>query len=713
MHNNLSDFVVTSRYSRYIKEEQRRETWREAAKRGSDMHIKKYPHLEDMIEKVWDEFVVPKKVLGSQRALQYAGPAMFQHNARGYNCSASYVDRPRFFQEMLYLLLCGVGVGFSVQFHHVAKLPRLVGAINPRYRINYTIPDTIEGWSDAIGVLINSYFVGNEYSNHNVVFDYSQIRPKGSPFSHGCGTAPGSAPIERSIEHIREHLNQIITTKQHKLRPIQVYDINMYLAEAVLSGGVRRSATICLFSPSDKEMMLAKTGNWYETHRQRGMSNNSAVLIRDNTTKEEFNKLVECAKEFGEPGFIWADSTEALTNPCAEIGLYAYDKDGNSGWQLCNLTEINGAAIEDETDFIHSAEAASFIGTMQAGYDEFPYLGPVTESIVRREALLGVSITGIMDTPDVLLNPDTQRRAALAVRKKNKQIAELIGINQSARTTCVKPAGSTSLIMGTATGIHPHYAKRYIRRIQSNKMDPVYSYFKSINENATEDSMWSKSGSDGIAMFPVLTKPGAITWDDVTDIDLLEAVKLTQNNWVAHGKNHELCVQPWLNHSVSNTVMVSHWNDVSDFIFENRDSFTGVSLLGKSNEINYVQPPNTGVKSMTQLVDEYGKDVVDRVTSMIEIGIKSFGNVWSVHKFLNNGYKDNEDSEIRDWAEQVAVVSKKTTDRGRCFYDVYNHMLFNNLLLDTSQVDYRNLTETRDNTKSQLDWACAGGACEI
>ena len=381
--------------------------------------------------------MLKKEVLGSQRILQFGGEPIFKHNARVYNCSFGHINRHRAYQELMYLLLCGCGVGFSVQKHHVAQLPIIA---RPYEWATYVVPDTIEGWADAIGVLIASYFGGNpefdEFVGKNVVFDYSQIRPAGSPLSSGS-KAPGPDGLERSIEKIRQVLEKRLGRNSRiKARPIDVYDIIMHSADAVISGGVRRSATIALFSPDDMDMATAKTGNWFIENPQRGRSNNSALLVRDKTTKEVFNKLMASVREFGEPGFVWAESTEMGFNPCVEIGLYPVDDEtGKSGWQFCNLTEINGKKANTPEKFFAACRAASIIGTLQSAYTTFPYIGETTERITRKEALLGVSITGMMDNPEVLFDPQVQRDGAKIVKEINKEVAQLLGNNQAARTT--------------------------------------------------------------------------------------------------------------------------------------------------------------------------------------------------------------------------------------------------------------------------------------
>ena len=412
---SLMDYTFVSKYARWIPEKKRRETWNEAVDRVKLMMLNKYiyqenengtypykPELAEEIEWAYEQ-MRKKKVLGSQRALQFGGDPIFKHNARIFNCIVSYCDRVRFFQECMYLLLCGCGTGFSVQKHHTDKLPDLLPKKEGSKK--FTIDDSIEGWSDAIGVLVSSYFdqyfdeeLFGEYSGKNVSFDYSEIRPAGSHLKSSGGKAPGPEPLKKALTNIKKVLDKAVKDGQKKLKPIQAYDIIMHTADAVISGGVRRSATICVFSPDDEEMAKAKTGTWFIDNPQRGRSNNSALLLRDETTKEQFAELMKSVREFGEPGFVWSDSTELLVNPCVEIGMWPVDEEtGESGWQACNLSTINCAKIKTEQDFFNACRAASIIGTLQAGFSEFEYLGETSEKIVAKEALLGVSMTGIME----------------------------------------------------------------------------------------------------------------------------------------------------------------------------------------------------------------------------------------------------------------------------------------------------------------------------
>lgn len=588
----MSDYVFMSRYSRYIPRRQRRETWNEAVDRVKDMHIKKYPQISEDIAWAFEQ-VREKRCLPSMRSMQFGGKPIEEKNARLYNCTFSVADRMDFFHETMYLLLTGCGVGISVEYDFVNKLPAIKVPNKEDVR-HITIEDSIEGWADSIREMMQSYVEG-----YVVEFIYKKIRKAGSKIRSG-GKAPGHVPLRNALETVRQILNAA-AVRGGILKPIEVYDIVMHIADAVISGGVRRSATICLFSAEDIEMLDAKTGNWFEENPQRGRSNNSVKLIRDETSKEQFMRIFNKQKEFGEPGFYFANDVNHGTNPCVEIGLNPFTEDGESGFQMCNLTTINGAKLKSLDDFATAVKAATIIGTCQAGYTEFPYLGNVTEEVCQREALLGVSITGIMDSPEVTLVPENlQKMAALAV-KTNKKFAKLIGIEQAARVTCVKPEGSSSLLLNTASGIHPRWSPRYFRRIQANTMDPVYQIFKENNPHACEPSVWSANNSDDVITFCVEAPDGAITNDDMTALEFLKIVKLVQENWVIPG-NARPKSSPGLSHNVSNTVRVKpeEWDAVSEFIFENKEFFTGISMLAETGGI-YQQAPHQQITNDDEL----------------------------------------------------------------------------------------------------------------
>ena len=727
---SLMNYTFTSKYARWDASKKRRETWSESVDRVKQMMLDKYvdPHhdnyldIKDAIYQAYED-MRKKKILGSQRALQFGGSPVFKHNARIYNCIASYTDRVRFFQECMYLLLCGCGTGFSVQKHHIDKLPNLLK--NKEGQKKFVIDDSIEGWSDAVGVLVSSYFKGcklfPEYNGKNVVFDYTQIRPAGAYLKSSGGKAPGPEPLKKALNHIKKVLDNAVKSGNKKLKPIEAYDIVMYGADAVISGGVRRSATICVFSADDEEMAKAKTGSWFIDNPQRGRSNNSALLLRNETTKEQFSELMQSVKEFGEPGFVWSDSTELIVNPCVEIGMWPVDETtGESGWQACNLSTINCAKVKTEEDFYTACESAAIIGTLQAGFTEFPYLGKASENIISREALLGVSMTGVMERHEICLDPKIQKKGAEIVKKTNERIAKLIGINKAARTTCVKPEGTSSCILGTSSGIHPHHAKRYIRRVQANKMEPIYQYFKTINPRACAESVWSNNDSDDVVAFCVEVPDGSKIKNQVDAIGLLEYVKSTQQNWVINGTNPDRCTQKWLTHNVSNTINVKpeEWDGVTDFIYKNRQYFCGVSLLPIAGDKDYAQAPFTTVYLPSEQIQHYG-DAAMFVSGLIEIGLSLYeDNLWAACDSLLGFGQKIKGTEKKEYKERCQRFADKYMNGDLklltyCMKDVYNWKEWLDMNREYQEVDYTQVIEEENNVKTEQEWACSGGSCEI
>ena len=1146
----LQEYTRFAKYARHISEENRRETWDEQVDRVFDMHEKKFGH--DTISLLQEDFnhakkmLKQKRVLGSQRALQFGGDPILKKNPRMYNCTSSYVDRPRFFQECMFLLLCGCGTGFSVQKHHVANLPEIKS--RDKGNKKFVLPDSIEGWADSVGVLMSSYFDGivpfPEYQGYKVQFDFSNIRPAGSPVSSGS-KAPGPSGLRKSLEKIEALVDRTLRHGMNKLRSIDAYDIVMHASDAVLSGGIRRSATICLFSPDDYEMATAKIGSWRLENPQRGRSNNSALLIRDDVTKEAFEELIKSVKEFGEPGFVWSDHIDLLVNPCVtsdtwvftgdgpkqvadlidtefdawvdgnlyassdkgffetgnkmvyevetdegytvkathnhkfqnkeeewkalsemssgdtikihchrnvawggpgkeqegwllgslvgdgtfdgesalldywgetryemqdeaieciydnglntyqdikggdctarvgkrrvysvglgrmamgygisssskeitgaiemtssdftkgflrgyfdadgsvqfntekgvsirlwstsrnnlervqrmllrlgmystihldrspsgmkplpdghggskeynckaghelivsrdsvfvfhdrvgfsdrlkacalqdlvdsykrhpykskfyatvksikeigredvydctieevhafdangmyahncvEIGLYGYlhlnkalremfaeemviqnNTEKLSGWDFCNLAEINMKKASTEEEFYEACRAAATIGTLQAAYTDFSYLGKVSELIVEKEALLGVSMTGMADNPDIAFDARIQRKGAKIVLDVNERIAKIIGINPCARGTCVKPSGTSSLVLGTASGIHPHHAKRYFRRVQANKLETPLQYFWQFNPRAVEESVWSSNGTDVIITFLCEVPDGAKTKNQMEALALLENVKLTQQNWVLSGTRLEQCVKPWLIHNVSNTINVrpDEWGDVTNFIYRNRKWLAGISMIPMSGDKDYPQAPNTAVLTPTEIVREYG-DASMFASGLIVDGLRAFNdNLWAAcdcalevgepisiktlkqkmerdfehngenwveeglsletpDKLLDAWLKKNIDGfkEKTNWINRANQFAERYFDGNvrlmtYCLKDVTNWKMWCDLQREYVDVDWTKCHEDLGGNLIETDFmgevgeACSGGACDL
>lgn len=758
----LQKYTAVSKYARWLEEEKRRETWEESVERIKNMMVEVNPSLHNDIEKYYG-MIKEQKILGSQRALQFGGKPILKHNARIFNCSASYCDRLRFFQECFYLLLCGSGTGFSVQKHHVELLPKFsFTRLNPEtccyQHLIHIVEDSIEGWADALGVLLSSYFETpikgfEKYKDIDVGFSYVDIREKGSPLGCGIGNAPGYEPLEKALEKIRELLDRCIANGQTQLRTIDAFDIVMHSADAVISGGVRRSATIALFSADDELMINAKTGDWYFTNPQRARANISALLHRKDTPKEVFENLFKATKEFGEPGFFFADYYDALCNPCCEISWItkhfykknsqeleqallnyegpittketckddmAEDEVGLSGWGFCNLSTINGKTITSEEDFYERCAAAAFIGTLQASFTNFPYLGQITELIAKKEALLGVSINGMQHHPKILLNPEIQKKGAEIVKETNKKYARLLNINPAARTTCVKPEGNSAALLGSASGIHPDHSKRYFRIVQANKLESPYQYFKSINPQACEASVWSSNKTDDCIRFCVQSQEGTILKENLTAINMLDNVVSTYNNWVVSGKNEELCVRKELNHNVSNTIHVQdhEWDEVKEYIYKNRSDLAGISLIAATGDKDYNQAPFTAVYSIEEQITNWGFEATSKAYEIYpKFSEYNFESLWDACS-CSLGYFEPKDDKQKEWKK---IIEKYSSDffssnikyATYALKDAYNLDLWNKLVDSYSDVNYLNVLEEKSSINIQGELACAGGACLI
>jgi ribonucleoside-diphosphate reductase alpha chain len=598
----ISDYIHASKYARYIPALKRRELYAETVARVEGMHLGQFPEMQYEITEAFN-LVREKRVLPSMRSMQFGGTAILANHNRMYNCSFSLIDRMGAFSEALYLLLSGCGVGYSVQFDHVEKLPA-IKYVDLKKVVHHVVADTIEGWANALKALLQSYQSGT-----NLEVSYHKIRPAGTPLKTSGGVAPGHLKLKESLERIRSVLS---SAQGRKLRPIECHRILCHAADAVLSGGIRRSAMICLFSFDDSEMMYAKTGNWFSVDPWFANSNNSVVLKRDEVKKKQFKRIFQMTREWGEPGFYFTANYDYGTNPCCEIGLnpiLVVDAklkeeaaaqgvtvevgDTHTGWAFCNLCEINAAKFSSYEDFEAAAKAATLIGTLQASYTKMPYLGWVSEQIAKNEALLGIGMTGMLDAPGIACNPEYQRRVAAKIKVWNAEYAALLGIRPAARTTCVKPSGTTSLELGcVGSGHHAHHARRYIRRVTADELEPVFQAFKAVNPHMCvkkPDGKW-------VIEFPVEASAQATLKDDIQALQFLDMVKSTQQNWVLPGTS-DATGSPGLNHNVSNTVTVrpDEWGDVADYLWSNREFFTGVSLLASSGDKDFAFVPNEAI----------------------------------------------------------------------------------------------------------------------
>jgi ribonucleoside-diphosphate reductase alpha chain len=564
----LSDITVHMKYGKYVPAANRRETWRELVTRNKEMHQKKYPHLVDEIANAY-MYVYTKKVLPSMRSLQFGGKPIEISPNRIYNCAYLPIDDWRSFGEVMFLLLGGTGVGYSVQRHHIDALPEIRKPNVHKHR-RYLIADSIEGWADAIKMLMKSYFQGGS----TIDFDFSDIRPKGSILVTSGGKAPGPQPLKECLVKIQG----ILDTKEddEKLSTIEVHDIVCHIADAVLAGGIRRAALIALFSADDDEMISCKSGAWWELNPQRGRANNSAVLLRNRVTKEFFLGLWDKIKNSGsgEPGFYFNNDKDWGTNPCCEIALRPY--------QFCNLCEINASDIESQEDLNARVKAASFIGTLQAGYINFHYLRPIWQRTTEKDALIGVGMTGIgsgkVQQYDLTV-------AAEIVKEENARVAALIGINKAARTTTIKPSGTSSLVLGTSSGIHAWHNDYYIRNIRVGKNEAIYTYLMMYHPELIQDEYFRPHDTAVISV-PQKAPAGSILRTE-SAIELLERVKFFYDAWIkpGHGTGQNT-------HNISATISVkdNEWEEVGEWLWSNRTKYNGVSVLPYSDH-TYVQAP--------------------------------------------------------------------------------------------------------------------------
>ena len=725
----LSETKFYESYSRFKEDAGNYESWDEAVDRVIGMHENNYKTKNNELQPYFEEArqaYKEQRVLGAQRALQFGGDQLMKHQMRMYNCTSSYADRPAFFGELFYILLCGAGAGFSVQKHHVERLPQLQA--RTKQAKGYIVEDSIEGWASALDVLMSSYFVGGgkhpDYEGRRVFFDLTNIRPKGAKISGGF-KAPGPEGLRRSLDKIEHLLQGIVMDSKEpvSIRPINVYDISMHAADAVLSGGVRRSATICLFSPDDEEMMNAKTGNWFMENPQRARSNNSAVIVRDETTAEQFGKIMESVKQFGEPGFVFVESTEHTTNPCVEIGMFP-QIDGQSGWQGCNLTEINGGMCNTEEDFYKACRAASILGTLQAGYTDFKFLAETSKAIFDREALLGVSITGWMNNPGILFNDKVLEKGAKIVREVNKEVAALVGINPAARTTCVKPSGNASVLLQTASGIHAEHSPMYIRNVQMNKESEITQAIMKANPWMVEESVWSAGGTDVVVSFPIVPNEDSLYKDDLIGVKHLELVARAQKHWVNAGTNEDLCADKGVRHNVSNTIIVDDWDEVETYVFENRHSFAGISFLPMTGDKDYNQAPNTAVIDAKEMVKKYDTAAVF-ASGMVVDGLKAFDNLWNACSTAQGfgedlSLDDSTNAIKRDWVRHFNNFAENYLDGDikkaeYCLKDAYLLHKWKKIQANLKQVDWS--ADLQEKKFTEIDTigaaACAGGACEI
>ena len=638
----LSKITIFSKYAKYIPELKRRETWDEIVDRYENMMVKKYPNLEKEI-KDSATFIRKKKVLPSMRALQFAGPAAEVNNSRIYNCCFLPIDSVHSFSETMFLLLGGTGVGYSVQKHHVDQLPTIIKSEKFKHR-NWLIEDSIMGWADAVKVLMKFYFEGGLKPK----FDFRAIRHKGARLVTAGGKAPGPEPLKICLAHI----DAIMERKEHgsKLTPLESHDILCYIANSVLAGGIRRSAMIALFSHDDEEMITCKYGNWWELNEQRGRANNSAVLKRGETSQEEFVSLwkrIE-ASGSGEPGIYWSNDLDWGTNPCCEIGLRPY--------QFCNLCEVNVSDITCQEDLNDRVTAAAFFGTLQAGFTDFHYLRDIWKMTTFRDALLGIGMTGIASGEVLKYNLEV---AAAIAKKTNQLITEIIGTNEAARITCIKPSGTTSLVLGTASGIHAWHAPYYLRTMRFNKNEDLAQYLMINHPELCEDDVLRPTDTLCVRI-PVKAPEDSILRTE-TAIDTLERVKRFSTEWVKAGH-----IDGANTHNVSATISIN----------SNR-KYTEFSPMGSF-------PPNASVYKVSEdgTLDEW------EVVGQWMWDNREVYNGLSVLPAFDHTYKQAPFEDITEDEYNVRINTLKA-------------------------IDLNKVMEIDDNVEFSQVAACAGGACEI
>jgi ribonucleoside-triphosphate reductase (thioredoxin) len=563
----LSDIVVYNKYAKYLPSKQRRETWKELVDRNKKMHQEKFPQLKEEIEDVY-KMVHDKKVLPSMRSLQFAGKPIAINNSRIFNCSFLPIDDWRSFSEIMFLLLSGCGVGYSVQKHHIEKLPEIRV---PKKTRRFLVGDSIEGWADAVKVLIKSYF---GITSALPIFDFRDIRPKGAELITVGGKAPGPEPLKECLFQIQKVLDRKKDGEQ--LTPIEAHDIICHIADAVLSGGIRRAALISLFDLHDNEMLMCKHNSWWELNPQRGRANNSAVVIRHKVRKNDFfelwGKIV--ASNSGEPGVYFSNDKEWGTNPCCEIALRPF--------QFCNLTEINVSNVTSQEDLNERVRAGAFLGTLQAAYTDFHYLRDIWKRTTEKDALVGVGMTGIASGAVLNLNLE---EAAKEAKKTNEEIAKLIGINKAARVTTVKPSGTSSLVLGTSSGIHAWHNDYYVRRMRLGKNESLYKYLIQNHPELLEDDFF-KPTIQAIISVPQKSPEGAI-YRTESALDLLERTKKLNVEWVKAGHRKGANTN---NVSATVSVKPEEWDQVGEWMWNNKDTFNGLAVLPYDNG-TYTQAP--------------------------------------------------------------------------------------------------------------------------
>jgi len=656
----LSDLKLYSDFLGYNEKKQRYETWEEATQEVFNTHRTKYfeylrksPELRGYMNYA-EEFYKDKKYLASQRSLQFRGKDMFKHNFKMFNCLVMYADKPSFLGNSFYLMLCGCGVGVNMMIPFINCLPKIQK--RNKGTKTFVVSDSIEGWGEAGHVLITSYLSTDpikgfeEYQGYEIKFDYSKIRKKGEKVGRKY-KAPGSEGIKKSFEKIELLLNSYVTPKPKKFKSILAYDIFMHIANAVLSGGIRRAACNIIVSPEDKDLIYAKTGNWREENQQRERSNNSVGLLRNKFSKEKFQHYIELNEGLSDIGFVFMNNIFEIFNPCFEIGftpLFFNWKDKEivkrvqksdisllkepesifkTAIQCCNLVEIDGSKIKNKQQFFDVIKAATITGTLQAGYVSFKNIKDVlkeTIAISKYESLLGVSITGWASQP-WLFNEELLQEGAKFVIEINEIIASLIGINPSSRSTTVKPSGNSAVILGCSSATGGEHSPKYFRVMQLNKYTETANFLKEKMPFLIEEGVYSETKTDYAVFIPITNPKNTLYKKNLQGVKHLKLIKLVKENWVDYGKVEERCIIPTTSHNVSNTVIIDDYQEIADYVFKYQNSFAAVSFLSIHGDKDWNQSPNTSVLSFEELLEKYGMGAIF-ASGLIVDGLHYFNN---------------------------------------------------------------------------------------
>jgi ribonucleoside-diphosphate reductase alpha chain len=731
----LSDLKLYSDYLKWDKSKNRFETWNEACVDVLDTHFQKYGQkVKHLIDEVLPSYQ-QNEFLTSQRNLQYRWESIKKNNARLYNCSVMYAYSPDCFNKGFFLLLSGCGLGVNLKKKYVSMMPD----INKRgtETVTFTIPDTIEGWAESSKVLISSYCLHPslypEYYGKKIRFDYSEIREEGSYISGGF-SAPGSDGLKKNLELVESFIEKQLDNNQNiTFRSYIIYNIFMYLSNAVLSGGIRRAAMNVLIEEDDLEMVYAKTGDWRAINPHFARSNNSIGLMKNSFSKERFQELINLNTGDNDIGFVLLEAEDQMLNPCFEISFSFFNeiKDKNfTVIQLCNLTEGNAMACYnskgkfDENNFYRICRNLAIVGTLQAGYTSFPYLGKETETIVAGESLLGCSITGWMNVPE-LFNPIILEKGVEVIRQANKEVAEIIGINIAARLTCTKPSGNASVILQTPSGIHPEHSQRYFRIMQMNKNLEVSKYLAKNNSFMLENSVWSPTNTDYVVYVPIENPKGAYFKENLKDIKHLKLINMVQEHWVFKGNNVEIAYNPNIHHNVSNTVLIDNKEEIIDYIYNNQKYFVAVSFLDRFGDKDFNQAPFTSVLTASEILETYGEGCL-LISGLIVDGLDVFdNNLWEACDFILNRDKKLEGSRKekflkKDWLDRSRKFAKNyfKGDIKKLVYCLKDIHLYHKWCTINRELKYIDFSEILSEPQfKKIDemgaLACAGGQCEI